>query len=152
MSPQKLCVIIYLLEDEQDLSLGTLIRPKRIYNFCLLHACFVLYCYDLDTLSYTFDHIWTNLVTQCTTVPVPVFCYFSISVFPHIKSAPKFRENQIKNQRRGTFRKNLSGARGPPPGAQAPWGRALGAARARGAPGPLVGPLAAPFASLFPMT
>ena len=34
-------VIIYLLEDEQELSLGMLIRPKRIYNFCLLHACFV---------------------------------------------------------------------------------------------------------------
>ena len=34
-------VIIYLLEDEQELSLGMLIRPKRIYNFCLWHACFV---------------------------------------------------------------------------------------------------------------
>ena len=34
-------VINYLLEDEQELSLGMLIRPKRIYNFCLLHACFV---------------------------------------------------------------------------------------------------------------
>src|ERR1043165_5140564 len=34
-------VIIYLLEDEQELSLGMLIRPKRIYNLCLLHAGFV---------------------------------------------------------------------------------------------------------------
>ena len=89
-------VIIYLLEDEQELSLGMLIRPKRIYNFCLLHACFVWYCYDLDTLSYTFDHIWTNLLTQCTPVPVPVFCCFSISVFPHIKSAPKIREKSAQ--------------------------------------------------------
>src|SRR3954464_7017595 len=89
-------VIIYLLEDEQELSLGMLIRPKRIYNFCLLHACFVSYCYDLDTLSYTFDHISTNLLTQCTTVPVPVFCCFSILVFPHIKSAPKIREKSDK--------------------------------------------------------
>src|SRR3954463_921648 len=40
---------------------------------------------------------------------------------------------------------NLGGARGPPPGAQAPWWRALGAGRARGAPGPLVAPLAAPL-------
>ena len=31
-------VIIYLLKDEQELSLGMLICPKRIYNFCLLHA------------------------------------------------------------------------------------------------------------------
>ena len=34
-------VIVYLLENEQELSLGMLIRPKRVYNFCLLHACFV---------------------------------------------------------------------------------------------------------------
>ena len=34
-------VIIFLLKDEQELSLGMFIRPKRIYNFCLLHACFV---------------------------------------------------------------------------------------------------------------
>ena len=34
-------VIICLLEDEQELSLGMLIRPKRIYNLCLIHACFV---------------------------------------------------------------------------------------------------------------
>ena len=35
-------VIIYLLEDEQELSLGMLIRPKRIYNFWLFHAIFML--------------------------------------------------------------------------------------------------------------
>src|ERR1041385_6774253 len=57
----------------------------------------------------------------------------------------KFGKNQIKNQRRRTFRKDLSGARGPPPGAQAPWWRIPGAGRARGAPGPLVAPLAAPL-------
>src|ERR1041385_1137619 len=89
-------VIISLLEDEQELSLGMLIRPKRIYNFCLLHACFVRYCYGLDTLSYIFDHIWTNLLTQCTIVLVPIFCCFSISVFPHIKSAPKIQEKSDK--------------------------------------------------------
>src|ERR1044072_629662 len=85
-------VIIYLLEDEQELNLGMSIRPKRIYNFCLLHACFVGLCHVLDELSYTFDHIWTNLLTQCTLVPVPFFCCFSISGFPTIKSAPKITE------------------------------------------------------------
>src|SRR3954463_12348311 len=145
-------IIIYLLEDGQELSLGMLIRLKRIDNFRLLHACFVCYFYDLDTLSYTFDHIWTNLLTQCTTVPVPVYCCFSISVFPHIKSAPNIRENQIKNKRRRTFRKNLSGARGPPSGAQAPWWHALGAGRARGPPGPLVPPWLPPFAYIFSVT
>src|SRR3954453_20303272 len=90
MLPQKLCCYHYLLEDEQELSLGMLIRPKRIYNFCLLHACFVSYCYDLNTLSYTFDHIWTNLLNQCTTVPVPVFCCFSIPGFPVLNMLHKF--------------------------------------------------------------
>src|SRR3954469_10888560 len=89
-------VIIYLLEDEQELSLGMLIRPKRIYNFCLLHACFVCLFHVLLELSYTFEPIWTNLLTQCTQLPVAVFCCFCISGFPAIKSAPKNPENQIK--------------------------------------------------------
>jgi hypothetical protein len=40
MSPQKLFLLLitYLLEDEQELSLGMLIRLKRIYNFW----CFML--------------------------------------------------------------------------------------------------------------
>src|SRR3954468_17950223 len=138
-------VIIYLLEDEHELSLGMLIRPKCIYNFCLLHAYFVCLCHVLDELSYTFDHIWTNLLTQCTPVPVSVFCCFSISGFPTIKSAPKIPEKSDKKQRVGTFRNNLGGAIGPPPGTHAPWWRDLGLGRARGggawAPG---APLAAP--------
>src|SRR4051812_8146631 len=93
-------VMIYLLEDEQELSLGMLIRPKRIYNFCLLHACFVLLCQVLDELSFTFDHIWTNLLTQCTSVPVSVFCCFSISGFPTIKSAPKIPKKSDKKSAR----------------------------------------------------
>src|SRR4051812_3696950 len=109
-------VIIYLLEDEQELSLGMLLHHKCIYNFFLLHECLVCYCYDIDTLSYNFDHIWTNLFNQCTIVPVPVFCFFSIPGFPHIKNAPKFWENRIKNQRNGSFRNHHSGARGAPPG------------------------------------
>src|SRR3954463_13358860 len=92
-------IIIYLLEDGQELSLGMLIRLKRIDNFRLLHACFVCYCYDLDTLSYTFDHIWTKLLTQCTPVPVSVFYSFCISGFPIIKSAQKIPGKIYKNQR-----------------------------------------------------
>src|SRR4051794_20874757 len=47
----------------------------------------------LHALSYTFVHIWTNLLTQCTQLPVPVFCCFCISGFPAIKSGPKIPEN-----------------------------------------------------------
>src|SRR3954468_12682514 len=47
-------------------------------------------------LSYTFDHIWTNLLTQCTQLPVPVFCCFCFSGFPAIKIAPKIPEKLYK--------------------------------------------------------
>src|SRR3954467_11192528 len=106
-------VIIYLLEDEQELSLGMLIRPKRIYNFCLFHACFVLLCHVLLELSYTFEPIWTNLLTQCTQLPVDVFCCFCISGFSAIKSAPKILGKYIKNQRDGSFRNNQEREGGP---------------------------------------
>ena len=35
---QEFCFFIYVLEDEQELSLGMLIRLQRIYNFLLFHA------------------------------------------------------------------------------------------------------------------
>src|SRR3954462_6738346 len=104
----------------------------------------------LDELLYTFDHIWTNLLTQYTSVPVLVFFCFSISGFPTIKSAPKIPEKSDKNQRVGTFQSNLGGARGPPPGTQAPWWRALGLGHARGAPGPVVPPCLPPFSYITP--
>src|SRR3954463_8858291 len=89
-------IIIYLLDDEQELILGMLIHPKRIYNFCLLHAYFVWLCHVFLKLPYTFEHIWTNLLTQCTQLPVTVFCCFCISGFPAIKSAPKIPEKSDK--------------------------------------------------------
>ena len=72
---QKLRFIIYLLEDEQELSLGMLICLQRIYNFWLLHAILftVLNVYGLYyTLLY---HFGTNLLTQ-SPVPVSVFTLF----------------------------------------------------------------------------
>ena len=107
------------------------------------------FCHILLELSYTFDHIWTNLLTQCTSVPVFVFCYLSISGFPTIKSAPKIWEKSDKQSAcRNLPESPCRGQRGPP-GTQAPWWRALGLGRARGAPGPLVTPLAA-YRSIFP--
>src|ERR1043165_6482802 len=82
-------VIIYLLEDEQELSLGMLIRPKRIYNFCLLHACFVWLCHVLVELYYTFETIWTNLLTQCTQLPASGFLLFLFFSFSGCLKCPK---------------------------------------------------------------
>src|SRR3954471_20749055 len=58
-----------------------------------------LLCHVLLEFSYTFEHIWTNILTQCTQLPVPIFCCLCISGFPAIKSAPIFWKNYIKNQR-----------------------------------------------------
>ena len=144
-------VIIYLLEDEQELSLGMLIHPKRIYNFCLLHACFVWLCHILLELSYTFEPIWTNLLTQCTQLPVPVFCCFCISGFQAIKSAPKIPGKYIKNQRNRSFLNHQEREGGPPPGNQEGWwcGPTLG--RAGHPPDCLVGPLDAPLRLYLPL-
>src|SRR3982750_2324959 len=81
-------------------------------------------------LSYTFDHIWTNLLTQCTQLPVPVFCCFCIPGFPAIKSAPKILEKLYKKSASRkppkSSRKERSGPTRAPEGslARPPLGRA----------------------------
>ena len=68
----------------------------------------------LDELSYTFDHIWTNLLTQCTTVPVSFFCWFCISRFPAIKIAPKIPKKLYKKSpMRNLPESPKEGRRGP---------------------------------------
>src|ERR1041385_8062071 len=63
----------------------------------------------------------------------------------------KIQENQIKKQRRRSFRKHQSSEGGPPPGSQeGPWrGPTLG--RARMPPGCLVGPLDTPIRLYLPL-
>ena len=48
--------IIYLLEDEQELSLGMLMHLHRIYNFWLFHA-------NIIQLSHIFGNFLYNLFT-----------------------------------------------------------------------------------------
>src|SRR3954465_14894978 len=55
-----------------------------------------MFCVTLPCFAYTFRPIWTNLLTQCTQLPVPVFYCFCISGFPAIKSAPKILEKSYK--------------------------------------------------------
>src|SRR4051794_7140245 len=100
-------------------------------------------------LPYTFEHIWTNLLTKCTQVPVPVFCCFCISGFPAIKSAPKIPEKLYRNSRPGSFRNHQGRRGGPPQGLQkGPWrGPILG--HARHPPSCPVAPLVPPFDPIF---
>ena len=46
--------IIYLLEDERELSLGMLIRLRRIYNFWLFHAIILQLSYTFGNFLYYF--------------------------------------------------------------------------------------------------
>src|ERR1041385_69350 len=103
---------------------------------------FAMFCLNFHTLLNLF---WTNLLTQCTQLPVAFFCCFCISGFPAIKSAPKNPEKSYKNQRHGSFRNHQRSGGGPPPGGQeGPW-RCPTLGRARRPPGCLVGPLGAPL-------
>ena len=78
-------VITYLLEDEQELSLGMLIRCKRIYNFW----CSMLVLHQLSNvlsmLWYTFYAFsGTNLLTRCHSAS-SCFLLFLVSEKLHRK-------------------------------------------------------------------
>ena len=111
------CVIIYLLEDEQKLSLGMLIRPKRIYNFSLFHDLLgnIVICFA--TLLYHFTHIWTNLLTQCTQCQFLSADEYFAGAFTQFSEARKIPDKYIKNQRNRSFRiteDGPEGGQGPP--------------------------------------
>src|SRR3954463_13235536 len=106
-------VIIYLLEDEQKLSLRMLIRPKRIYNFCLLHACFGCYYYMFATHSYLFQHIWTNLLTQCTQCRFLSSDVCELQVYTHIYSGQKI---PTKIYKKSAYNGRLQNTEGVPEG------------------------------------
>ena len=56
--------IIYLLEDEQELSLGMLIRLQRIYNFLLFHDVILSFLDVLQSFYSNFISIFgTTLLT-----------------------------------------------------------------------------------------
>src|ERR1043165_5317856 len=104
-----------------------------------------MFCVTLPCFTYTFDHIWTNLLTQCTQLPVPVFCCFCISGFPAIKSARKIPEKLYKKSASRKPPETPKDGRGAPQGLQkGPWrGPTLGrAGHPLGCP---VAPLGAPL-------
>ena len=47
---KKSVFIIYLLEDEQELSLGMLIHLQHIYNFGCIHAMFIIFLHDFGMI------------------------------------------------------------------------------------------------------
>src|SRR3954464_11851754 len=81
--------------ERAGIKIGDVDTSQTYLNFLLSPCMFCVTLHTCDALSYTFDHIWTNLLTQCTSVPVLVFCCFSISGFPILKVLQKFGKNQI---------------------------------------------------------
>ena len=102
-------------------------------------------CYDIYTLPYTFDHIWTNLLTQCTPVPVSVFCCFCISVFPITRTARKIPEKLYKKSAFQKVPGSQSTAGGGHQGSRRPGGAAPPGRAGGGAPGPPKPRLMPPF-------
>src|SRR3954471_19561226 len=89
------------------------------------------FCIDLLEVSYNFEHIWTNLLTQCTQLLVAVFCCFCISGFLAIKSALKIPEKSDKKSAQRKLPETPKSGGGPPPASQeGSWrGPTLGRAR-----------------------
>jgi hypothetical protein len=69
-------VITYLLEDEQELSLGMLIRLKRIYNFWCSMLVFTPFALCFVTLYGVFIRFPELTYWQDATVPIPYFLLF----------------------------------------------------------------------------
>ena len=124
--------------------LAQVIRPKRIYNFCLFHDLLgdIVICFA--TLLYHFTHIWTNLLTQCIQCQFMSTDVFLQGLLPNFPKPEKSRQKYIKIQRNGSFHITGDGPGGPRASQAAYWrGQALG--RARRSPGWVPPPLVPSF-------
>ena len=121
-------VITYLLEDEQELSLGMLIRCKRIYNFWCSMPVLHQLSYVLSMLRCTFyTFSGTNLLTRCHSAS-SCFLLFLVSekVTQEIFSKLDVTKANIPIftvRKRRTEDESNTGARWPQPclGAAYPW-------------------------------
>src|SRR3954462_5727102 len=96
-----------------------LIRPKRIYNFCLFHALLGDIAMCFATLLYLFTHIWTNLLTQCTQCQFLSADVCELQVLTHIYRAPKIPQKSDKRSALRTLPYHRRRARGEPGPTQA---------------------------------
>src|SRR3954470_16096671 len=103
---------------------------------------FSMFCLNFHTLLSIFGLTYSLSAPSCQLLFSAIFVF---QVFRPLKVLQKFRKNQIKNKRSGSFLNNQEREGGPPPGDQeGPWrGPALG--RGRRPPGCLVGPPGAPL-------
>ena len=82
-------VIIYLLEDEQELSLGMLIHLQRIYNFWCSMLNYISLTHIFIIFLHHFGIIYrTNLLTRCP-VTVSVYYVYALQKRSKIQGAQK---------------------------------------------------------------
>src|SRR3954468_3030910 len=111
-----------------------------------------MFCVTLPFFAYTFGPIWTNLLTQCTQLPVPVFCCFLFFRFSGYLKCPKnsgkiilkISVQEASRITKGAKRDHHQGARRVP-------GAAPTLGRAGCPPGCPVGPLDAPLRLYIPL-
>ena len=125
---------------------GVLIRVKRIYNFWVIHANFVMFSHVSITISnHFYVFCWTNLLTRC---PVPVSflpvlyfrkCTTGIIVGITWKFTDIFYAKEYSWRPKGSLRGHPQGTGGP-----LPW--PIGDLRVGPAPQPL--PVGYPLAPL----
>ena len=93
---QNYVLIIYLLGDEKELSLGILIRIQRIYSFWLFHAVILSF---LDVLQSVCSHFISFLVltywhsAQCQLLFSACFLHCRKSIPNGVQTQRNFLEN-----------------------------------------------------------
>ena len=110
-------IITYLLEDEQELSLGTLIRCKRIYNFWCSMLVFYPMPYCLCMLSMHLPSFlgWFHTLTYWQDAPGQLL-FFVVFLFQKSSEGNilgmgwKSTEIKFYPQRRSTPKENRRGA------------------------------------------
>jgi hypothetical protein len=135
-------VITYLLEDEQELSLGMLIRPKCIYNFWCSMLVFTPFALCFVTLRGVFIQFPKLTYWQDATVPCPCFLLFLC-----FRKATQeiFSELDKISSRSLIFPRKVPKTKREPEGGQRPLTQQGGAAQPLAAPTHCEGALAAPW-------
>src|ERR1043165_6578139 len=109
-------------------------------------------CHVLVELYYTFEPIWTNLLTQCTQLPASVFLPFLFfRFFGYLKCPKSSGKIILKISVQEASGRTKRGKRGHHQGARRVPGAAPTLGRAGCPPGCPVGPLDAPLRLYLPL-
>src|SRR3954469_17427027 len=110
------------------------IRTKHIYNLCFFHAYMGDIAMYFVTLSYLFQHIWTNLLTQCTQCQFLSADVCELQDYTHIYNGPNIPTKIYKKSAQHKLHEARRRARGGSPPSQTATWRDPPPGRARRAP------------------